>query len=175
MILALLAPFGSLPAASLDDAVVDLKVRTALLEKFGTDALGIKIEVAGPNVVLSGSVDHGATRDGARPTALAVKGVSTVENRISVGNGPATKTREASRRAETNWENALLEARVKARLFEQVGANALKIGVKAAGGVVTLGGEVPTAAIRATALDTARRTKGVSRVVEQMTLEQRAA
>jgi hyperosmotically inducible protein len=168
VVLALLGLFGSASAASLDDAVLNLKVRTALLEKFGTDALGIKIEVAGSNVVLSGSVDHGATRDGARPAALAVKGVSAVENRISVGNGPATRTREASLRAKTGWENSLLETRVKVRLFEQVGENAFRIGVKASGGVVTLDGTVPTEHIRATALDAARRTQGVSRVVEKM-------
>jgi osmotically-inducible protein OsmY len=165
---ALLALLGSLSAASLDDAVMNLKVRTALLEKFGTDALGIRIEVAGPSVVLSGSVDHGATRDGARPAALAVKGVSAVDNRISVGNGPATRTREASLRAKAGWENSLLETRVKARLFEQVGENAFRIGVKAAAGVVTLDGTVPTENIRATALDAARHTEGVSRVVEQL-------
>ena len=175
VMLALLVASGSLSAASLDDAVTNLKVRTALLEKFGTDALGIKIEVAGPTVVLTGSVDQAATRDGAKPAALAVKGVSAVDNRISVGNGPATKTREASLRAKEGWENSLLETRVKVRLFEQVGENALRIGVKAAAGVVTLDGTVPTAHIRATALDTARRTQGVSRVVERMAVGPKAA
>jgi osmotically-inducible protein OsmY len=168
VVLALLASCPPLPAASLDEAVTNLKVHAALLEKFGTDALGIKIEVAGPNVVLSGSVDEGATREGAKPVAMAVKGVSNVDNRISVGNGPATKTRAASLRAKTGWENSLLETRVKARLFEQVGENAFRIGVKAAAGVVTLEGTVPTANIRATARETARQTRGVRRVVERM-------
>jgi osmotically-inducible protein OsmY len=166
VILALLASCAPLPAASLDDAMTNLKIRAAL---------GIKIEVAGSRVVLSGSVDEGATRDGAKSAALAVKGVSDVDNRVSVGNGPATKTREASLRAKAGWENSLLETRVKTRLFEEIGENAFRIGVKAAAGVVTLEGTVPTANIRATARDTARNTRGVSRVVERMAVGGKAA
>lgn len=154
--------------ATLDETVTNLKVRTTLLERFGTDALGIKIDVNGTSVVLSGAVDKKETRDGARPAALAVKGVSRVENRISVGNGPATKTKEAANRARANWENSVLEARIKGRLFEQVGENALKITVHAVGGVVTLSGSVPTASIRATAVDTATKTKGVARLVDEL-------
>jgi hyperosmotically inducible protein len=174
VMLALLALPGALAAASLDDAVTSLKVRTVLLEKFGTDALGIQIEVAAGKVVLSGSVDRSRTRDGARAAAREVKGVSSVDERLTVGNGPATKTRTASRRAKTSWENSMLETRVKARLFEQVGGNALKIRVKADGKTVTLEGTVPTGNVRATALDTARATKGVSRVVERLAVEQNA-
>jgi hyperosmotically inducible protein len=174
VLLALLALPGPLAAASLDDAVTSLKVRTVLLEKFGTDALGIKIEVASGNVVLSGSVDRSQTRDGAKAAAREVKGVSSVEDRITVGNGPATKTRIASQRAKTSWENSMLETRVKARLFEQVGENALKIRVEAKGTTVTLEGTVPTGNVRATALDTVRATKGVSRVVERLAVGQKA-
>ena len=172
-----LATFGILAgtsgAASLDDAVTNVKIHTSLLEKFGTDALGIKIDVAGGNVVLSGEVDKKETRDGSRSAALAVTGVTNVDNRITVGNGPATKTRKATRAAKRNWDNAVLEATVKARLFGQVGENALKISVKAAAGVVTLEGAVPTSHIHATALETVRGTKGVSRVVDRLAGEKK--
>jgi osmotically-inducible protein OsmY len=113
-------------------------------------------------------VDKTETRDGARSAALGVKGVTNVENRITVGNGPATRTQEATRRAKRNWDNAVLEAKVKARLFEQVGENALKITVKASAGVVTLEGTAPTRHIHATALDTVKATKGVRRVVDRL-------
>ena len=155
-------------AATVDDAVTNLKVRTALLEKFGTDALGIKIEANGTAVVLSGAVDKPGTKAGAKPAAAAVKGVGTVEDRITLGHGPATRTREAAAAAKRNLDNALLEARVKGRLFEQVGENALKIGVHASGGLVTLRGTVPTRPIHTTALETARATKGVVRVVDEL-------
>ena len=174
VMLALLAVPGTLAAATLDDAVTSLKVRTVLLERFGADALGIQIEVSAGNVVLSGSVDRSRTRDGAEAAAREVKGVAGVQARIALGNGPATKTRSASRRAKRSWENSMLETRVKARLFEQVGGNALKIRVQAEGSTVTLEGTVPTGSVRATALDTARATKGVSRVVERLAVGQKA-
>jgi len=157
-----------LEAATLDDAVTNLKVRTALLEKFGADALGIRIDAAGSRVVLAGAVDRKETRDGARSAALGVKGVATVDDRLTLGNGPASKTRSGATRAKRNWENSLLEGKVKARLFEQVGENAWKIEVRASGGVVTLRGTVPTAPIHATALDATRGTGGVARVVDDL-------
>jgi osmotically-inducible protein OsmY len=155
-------------SATLDDALTNLKVRTALLDRFGTDALGVAIDVNGSNVVLSGHVDRPATRDGAKGVAASVKGVASVENRIALGNGPATRTRAATAKAKRNLRNSLLEARVKGRLLEEVGENAFKIDVHASGGVVTLRGSVPTAPIHATALDTAKGTKGVARVVDEL-------
>jgi len=163
-----LALAGTGAAATLDDALLNVKVRTALLEKFGTDALGIAIEANGTSVVLSGSVDKPETKAGARPAAAAVKGVGSVQDRITLGHGPATRTHEATAEARRNFENALLEARVKGRLFEQVGENALKIGVRARSGVVTLEGAVPTAAVHTTAIETATGTKGVVRVVDEV-------
>jgi hyperosmotically inducible protein len=155
-------------AATVDDAVLNLKVRTALLEKLGTDALGIAIDANGPSIVLSGSVDKPETKAGAKAAAAAVKGVGHVEDRVALGRGPATRTREAAAEAQRNFENAVLEARVKGRLLEQVGENAFKIGVHAKAGIVTLDGAVPTAAIHATALETVKGTKGVTRVVDDV-------
>ena len=166
VVLGLSAPVRA--SATLDDAVTNLKVRTALLDRFGTDALGIAIDANGPKVVLSGHVDRPATRDGAKAVAASVKGVASVENRIALGNGPATRTRAATSKAKKNLRNSLLEARVKGRLLEQVGENAFKIDVHAEDGVVTLRGSVPTAPIHATALDTAKGTKGVTRVVDDI-------
>jgi osmotically-inducible protein OsmY len=175
-LLAFLLTFGilSIPAAlsaeSLDEAVIHVKVRAALLEHFGTDALGIEIQVNGGNVVLSGSVDKRTTQEQARQAALAVKGVANVDNRIAVGAGPATKAKDAAARAKKSFRDALLEARVKGRLFDQVGENALKINVEASDGAVTLKGAVPSVPIRATAVDTAKKTKGVTRLQSDLTV-----
>jgi len=155
-------------AATVDDAILHLKVQTTLLEKCGTDALGIRIDVAGPAVVLSGAVDRPETKAGAKAAAAGVAGVGSVDDRITVGNGPATRTREASAKAKANLDDSLLEAHVMARLLGQVGENAFRIGVHARGGVVTLRGEAPTAAIHATAVATAKATKGVVRVVDEL-------
>jgi len=160
----------ALRAATLEEAGRNLEVRTALLEKFGTDALGIKIDVSGSRVTLSGAVDKPETRDGAKAVAAAVKGVAAVDDRITVGHGPATRTHEATRKAKENLDDSLLEAHVMARLLGQVGENAFRIGVHARGGVVTLRGEVPTGAIHSTAIETAKGTKGVARLVDEIRL-----
>jgi hyperosmotically inducible protein len=167
---AILALTGIAGAVTLDEAATNLKVRTVLLEKFGTDALGIHIDVQGGRVVLTGAVDKTETKAGAKAAASAVKGVTTVDERLTLGNGPGTKTHEAAAQAKRNLENALLEARVKGRLFEQVGENALKISVTAREGVVTVKGALPTNPIRATARDTARSTRGVVRLVDELTV-----
>ena len=158
----------ALSAESLDEAVTHVKVRGILLEHFGTDALGIEIQVAGGNVVLSGTVEKSNTRELAKQAALSVKGVASVENRLQLGSGPAAKAKNSARHAKASLNDALLEVKVKARLFDQVGGNAMKIKVEAADGVVTLSGSVPSKNIRETAVDTAKTTGGAKRVVSSL-------
>ena len=106
----------SLPAAAaaetLDEAVTHVKVRGVLLEHFGTDALGITIDVRGADVTLSGSVEHANTQELAPQAARDVKGVAKVDNRIQVSAGPATKAKVSTGHAKTSLQNALLEAKV---------------------------------------------------------------
>src|SRR5450759_2145784 len=71
---------AALPAESFDEAVTHVKVKAVLLEHFGTDALGIEIQISGGNVVLSGSVEKPLTQELAKQAALSVKGVASVEN-----------------------------------------------------------------------------------------------
>jgi osmotically-inducible protein OsmY len=156
-------------AESFDEAVTHVKVKSVLLEHFGTDALGIEVQVNGSAVSLSGSVEKSNTQELAKQAALSVKGVATVDNRIQLGGGPAVKAKTSTSRAKTKLKNALLEARVKGRLFDEVGGNAMKIEVEASGGLVTLKGAVPSKSILTTAVDTAKKTKGVSRVVSLLT------
>lgn len=170
LLAAIVALAGTAAAVTLDDAATNFKIRTVLLEKFGTDALGIHIDVQSGHVALTGAVDKAETRAGAKAAAGGVQGVTGVDERLTVGNGPGTKTHEAAAAAKRNLENALLEARVKGRLFEQVGENALKISVTARDGVVTVKGALPTNHVRATARDTARSTKGVVRLVDALTV-----
>ena len=161
---------AALSAESFDEAVTHVKVKAVLLEHYGTDALGIEIHVNGGNVVLSGTVEKSNTQELAKQAALSVKGVASVENRIQLGSGPATKAKTSASRAKAKLNDALLEAKVKGRLFDQVGGNAMKIEVEASGGLVTLKGAVPSKSIRETAVDTAKKTGGVARVHNLLTV-----
>lgn len=150
-------------AGTFNDAVTNVKVRALLLDKLGADALSVHIEVDRGRVKLTGTVEQKSTQELAKEVALSVKGVHEVDNRITIG---PNKTTKAVDKAEAELRDAVLEARVKGRLLDQVGTNAMKIEVEASDGVVSLRGTVPSASIRSTSLETAKTTKGVDKVID---------
>jgi hyperosmotically inducible protein len=150
-----------------DDAVTHVKVRTELLTKLGWDALHIDVDVHGSDVVLSGTVKKRSTQELAKEVVLAVPGVENVSDNVHVEKeSPAeTPTGRAVDHADQEVRDALLEMRVKGRLLEEIGREAMHVEVEASNGVVSLRGTVPTDDQRDTALRTARRTKGVTKVI----------
>lgn len=150
-----------------DDALLHLRVRTALLEHLKTQALGVDIDVAGDSVVLSGQVDSRADRVLAEEVALSVEGVEDVDNRIKLsakasdGSAPVS---EAVGKAEHKFNDALLEARVQTRLVRELGEVGFRIDVEAADGEVVLRGTVPDRARKRIALNSAGKVKGVTKV-----------
>ncbi len=176
----LLAGAGTAPAAprdtnattgthdsALEDALTNVLVRTELLTKLGWDALHIDVDVHGSEVILSGTVTKRSTQGLAKEVTLAVSGVQDVRDEIRVadtpGEGRVTRTVD---RAEREVHDALLQVRVKGRLLEEIGREAIHVEVEATDGVVSLRGTVPTAAQRDVAVQTAQQTKGVTKVVD---------
>jgi osmotically-inducible protein OsmY len=151
-----------------NDAVTHVKLRTELLTKLGWDALHIDVDVHGPKVVLSGTVKKRSTQELAKEVALAVPGVVDVSDDVKVEqeSPAATSVGRAADHADQEVRDALLEMRVKGRLLEEIGAEAMHVEVEASNGVVSLRGTVPTNDQRNIALRTARRTKGVSKVID---------
>jgi hyperosmotically inducible protein len=82
----------------------------------------------------------------------------------------ADKTAEKTRKAGSATSDAAITAAVKSELLGDGKTPGLDIDVDTDDGVVTLEGEVTTAAQRATALRLARETKGVTRVVDKITV-----
>ena len=72
---------------------------------------------------------------------------------------------------EHGFADALLEARVKARLLGELGKVAFKIRVDATSGVVTLSGTVPDGDRRRLATSIARSMSGVKEVRDLLTPE----
>lgn len=150
-----------------DDALLHLRVRTALLEHLKTQALGIDIDVAGDSAVLSGHVDSRADRILAEEVALSVEGIEDVDNRIEVranASDESAPVAEAVGKAERKFNDALLETRVQTRLVRELGEVGFRIDVEAADGEVILRGAVPDRARKKIALSVARKVKGVSEV-----------
>jgi len=144
-----------------DAALTELKVRAALLEKLGTDALNIKVTVVGEKVTLTGAVNKRSTEELAEEVARSVEGVGKVDNRLEV-----VESGQASGNLENEANDSLLESRVKVALASEIGRHAWKVEVEATDGVVSLRGTVPDEQRREIAVKAAKGTKGVRKVVD---------
>jgi hyperosmotically inducible periplasmic protein len=159
---------GRASDSAVADALTHVRLRADLLEKLGWDALAIDVDVHGSSVVLSGRVHKRSTEELSEEVALSVPGVKKVDDDVEVikdDNGTRPVARGVEH-AEREVGDALLEARVKGRLLEEIGREAFRVEVEATDGVVSLRGTVPSREQREIALRTARRTTGVVKVID---------
>jgi len=142
-------------------------VRLALLGSLGADGLRIGIDVVGDTVILSGEVKKRSSQELAKEVALGVDGVTAVKNNLrhrdDEDGGPVSG---AVADLEGEVADAALESRVKLALFDQVGKAALDVEVEATDRVVSLRGNVADARQRSLAVDAAKQTAGVERVID---------
>lgn len=143
------------------DALTHAEVRAALIEKIGSYGLKIDIDVAGSRVTLKGDVKDQASLLAARKAAQSVSGVANVDVELRVNPALESVGETASQEAR----DALLAARVAGRLLAEIGANALRIEVKATDGIVSLSGTVPSPEVETLAVRKAKGTKGVRKVL----------
>ena len=155
------------------DALLELKVKTALIDKLGVDGGRLAVDAHDGDVTLQGVVKTESTAAMAADVAGSVNGVASVERNIAVDKDVAgtvidKQVDRAIDKTQTEISDALLETRVKTRLIETMGRVAFAIEVEAEGGVVSLSGTVPDAIRRDLAVQTASRTEGALRVVDQL-------
>jgi osmotically-inducible protein OsmY len=155
------------------DALLVLKVKTALLDKLGIDGGRIDVDAQAGDVTLKGVVKTKSTANLAMDVARAVDGVAHVEQNILVEQDPAgvvidKQVDKAIDKTQAEIADALLETRVKTGLIEAMGATAFDIEVEAQSGAVTLTGKVPDVVRRDLAVQTAAKTTGAARVVDQL-------
>jgi hyperosmotically inducible protein len=146
--------------------LTELRVKTALLEKLGADALAISVSVAGTRAVLDGTVEKRATQELAEEVALAVEGIASVDDRLRLEPESGGTAERATRDAGREIDDAMLESRVKLTLFNELGKHASRIEVEAVDGVVSLRGVLPDRDREKLALRTARGVSGVKKVVD---------
>ena len=159
----------------LSTALTELKIRAGLLQHLKLDALGIGIDVAGDTATLTGEVHEAASKTVAEEVALTVEGVHDVRNRIRVKSEDQqgeTPVARAVDKAGNRVADALLEARVKTRLLEEIGKTAFDIEVEATDQTVVLRGTVPDDERRELAVRTAEKTDGVDKVHDLITVHQ---
>lgn len=145
-------------------ALLVTRVHIALLQHLKDDALQVKVNVKGNAVELSGQVHKRASQELAKQVTLSVSGVREVSNRITLAPGSEQGEAPVAKivgKVEREVADGLLEAKVKARLLEELGKVAFDIEVEAMDGVVSLSGTVPDRARQQSAVSVAKATKGV--------------
>jgi hyperosmotically inducible protein len=155
--------------STLRTARIEVALRLALLEHFGLDGGRVGIDVHGDTVTLSGVVKEKPTQELSEEVALAVDGVKQVDNDITLATAESGSEEPAAKavdKAEKEVGDAVLESRVKLNLLDKIGLQAMKLEIEASGGVVSLRGTVASGEHRDIALRTARRTKGVKKVID---------
>lgn len=150
---------------TLEEALLEAKVKVALLEHLKKEALKVEVEASGTTVTLEGVVSSRGYQSLAEEVARSVSGVTKVENRVRVaeapGGGPVSR---AARKVEQETADALLEAKIKAKLLEVMGVAAFQVEVEATDGVVSLSGTVKEKEQKALAEKTAKAVPGAVEV-----------
>lgn len=154
--------------SDVEEASLRNEVHLALLDKFGSDAMGIAVKVDGDRALLSGEVPSRSTQELAEEVALSVPGIRRVDNLLTVDKGESRQATAAGRaveKADSEAQDAALELRVGQRLLGEIGRYALDLEVEATDGVVSLRGKMPDEERRRLALRTAEQTPGVQKVI----------
>lgn len=149
------------------EAMLVARLRVALLERLGTDGLRVHVEVDGEQVSLSGEVSQGTSVERAGQVAKSLSAGRRLTNglRAASGIGPnGPNVADLLGKAERDVADALVEARVKANLLDQLGRVGFGIEVEVADGVVVLTGTVPDSDRRVLAARIASRTPRVAEV-----------
>jgi osmotically-inducible protein OsmY len=161
--------------AQVADALLLTRVRIALLEHLGSDGLRVQIEARDGIVELSGKVDKRSSEELAEPVARSVSGVREVHSRVTFSPDAKTSGPPEARavgKVESEVADAMLEAKVKTKLLEELGKIAFDIEVEATDGVVSLSGTVPDGARRDLALKITKGTTGVRELHDLLKVKQ---
>jgi osmotically-inducible protein OsmY len=143
-----------------------LKVKLALLEKLGGDALRVDVDTVGDEVRLGGAVAKRETAELAETIARSVAGVARVDNDLVVAEPTGAATE-----AEAEVKDAVLESKVRLALIDKLGSDGFRIGTEAASGVVTL--EIPAGMSSERRRDAEAATRKVSGVEKVVSVDKR--
>lgn len=168
MAFALLTPIGAGACATtqttgeqLDDTTINGRVGRALTGSEEVSRFDVDVDTLDGFVTLRGKVESDAARDRAGEIARDVQGVKGVHNEIVVTPPDP---------AEDEDPDAVLTARVKARLMSDPQVKAMNIDVDSSAGVVTLSGIVENDVAHTEAVKLAQSAEGVRDVVDQLSV-----
>lgn len=157
------------PAAStsagteIDDTVVTTRVKSALFADPDIKSLDLQVETRKGMVQLSGFVNNQTQIDRALTAARGVAGVTSVENKLSIKDGPVTVGNVV--------DDSVMTAKVKTALLADPNVKSQDIAVITRKGEVQLSGFVDSQAQIDQAVAIAGKVEGVTSVGNEMSIK----
>lgn len=160
--------------SAIKDAWLDGKLESALLFNEHLNSFAIDTEVKGSIAYLNGAVESDIDRDLAGEIAESIKGVTKVENRLTIDKDKVAKADQRDTNARKSFKqsvaNATLTARIKTELLVNTNTGGLSINVDSKDGEVTLSGQVDSDQERELAEQIAKNTTGTQSVDNNLTV-----
>jgi hyperosmotically inducible protein len=147
-----------------DDSITTGRVKAALIADPTTKAHQIDVETFKGTVQLNGFVDTAASKERAGEVARGTKGVTKVQNNLTV------KT-DGTRTAGEVVDDGAITAKVKAALAGDSRTKAHQVNVETRDGVVQLSGFVDSSEAKSTAEDLARAVDNVKSVDNELSVK----
>jgi hyperosmotically inducible protein len=145
---------------AVDDSVLAVKAKTALIENKETKAHNIDLEVHQGEVQLNGFVGSAAEKAAAAATVQKVAGVHSVRNNLEIQN--------TARTGGEVLDDTVITTKVKAALIADSRTKGYQIEVQTNKGEVQLGGFVDSPNARKAAQEIAQSVSGVQSVTNSL-------
>jgi len=146
-----------------DDSVTTGRVKAALIADPVTKAHQIDVETFKGTVQLNGFVDSSASKSRASEVARGTKGVTSVQNNLTVKTEP--------RSGEQVADDGAITMKVKAALAGDPRTKAHQVNVETREGVVQLSGFVDNSEAKSTAEELARSVDNVKSVDNELSVK----
>lgn len=151
------------PGEQVDDSVTTGRVKAALIADPVTKAHQIDVETFKGTVQLNGFVDSSASKSRASEVARGTKGVTAVQNNLTVKTDPRT--------GEQVMDDGAITMKVKAALVGDPRTKAHQVNVETREGVVQLSGFVDNSEAKSTAEELARAVDNVKSVDNELSVK----
>lgn len=150
-------------ATEIDDTAVTTRVKSALFADPDIKSLDLQVETRKGIVQLSGFVNNQTQIDRALTAARGVAGVTSVENKLSIKDGPVTVGNVV--------DDSVMTAKVKTALLADPNVKSQDIAVNTRKGEVQLSGFVDSQAQIDQAVAIAGKVEGVTSVSNEMSIK----
>jgi hyperosmotically inducible protein len=152
---------------AMDDATITSAVKSKLVWSRYTEGFATDVDTRRGKVTLTGTADSAAAKDLAGRLAMNTRGVTGVDNQLTVVADKPSSTASAKasmHEAGSDMGDTWITAKVKSTFMYSSNVDGGDISVTTDAGVVTLSGKVDSGAERELAIELAKNVRGVKSV-----------